>query len=97
MTLTADKRKQFPKRYIRKDARTAIYKALYGLRDPGPRSNDPSVDTRHLPVHWDFKYAKATYEANIEDAELTSAQVAHLERRLETLRHYRVKSAQPET
>lgn len=95
MSLTADKREQYPQRYARKDARTAINRALYGIagRENGKRSNDPALDeTRSFAYHWTYQQAEATLKEHIDAAELSAAQRAHLERRLDNLRHYKPKA-----
>lgn len=90
ITLTDRKRRDYPARYARKDARTLIYRALYGRPEPGKRSNDPTNDDhRHLPFHWTYQAAESAFKDNIDAALLTAAQRAHLERRLETLRHHK--------
>lgn len=92
MSLTRNKRNRFALRYIHKDARTAIYRALYGYagREGSKRSNDPAQDeTRSFTDHWNYQDAEKVFAANINAAMFAAAQRAHLERRLDTLRHYK--------
>jgi hypothetical protein len=50
-TLTSIKRDHFPHRFARKDARTAIYRALFGTG--GHKHNDSATDdSRYLPESW---------------------------------------------
>jgi len=87
---TSAKRALFPARYARKDARTRIYRALYGeanTRDPQGR---PELnETRKLPELFSFLGAEELFKANLETANFSPAQRAVLERRLETLRTYK--------
>lgn len=64
----------------RKDARTAIYKAVFGEQDwthddprsRGPRLNKPWLDTsRHRPQDWSTQSAWGTFEALKADAQLS--------------------------
>lgn len=92
MTLTERKRKAYPERYIRKDARTRIYRELYGMQDgrPGRKSNHPEVDeTRRFNTFWSHQLAVQVFEDNINAAMLTSAQRAELERRLDLLKRFK--------
>lgn len=98
MTKTETKRQAFPLRYLRKNARTAIYTALYGRsehtfnRHIYKRPNEPSLDVnRHLPFHWEWHTAEQVFKASIEDAQFNPATRAMLEARLEQLKHYRHK------
>lgn len=100
MITTATKRELFPLRYLRKDARNAIYRALYGrareiqsIRQHGDTS-DPATDpTRDLPAHFSFADAEITFKANLDHAQFSIQRRVQLEARLETLRHYKRKSA----
>lgn len=87
MTLTAIKREKHKARYQRKDARTAVYRVLYGRYNR--RSNNPELDKRSLPVFWDFQNAEKVFRENIDKADFAPAQKAHLMRRLEQVRHHK--------
>ncbi len=84
MTLTAIKREKHRARYIRKDARTAIYRVIYGTANRASK-----LDKRTLSIFWDFQNAERVFRENIDKAEFTFAQQAHLMRRLEQLRHFK--------
>jgi hypothetical protein len=90
-TVTAEKREFFPVRYVRKDARTAIYRALYGRPDTNYHPvNDPVLDpSRELPDHWEHKTAAKIFEKHIDDAQFSASKRAELERRLDTLKHHK--------
>lgn len=93
---TATKRFLFPSRYLRKDARTAIYTVLYGKSEAtlikGKRANDPSEDqSRRLPFFWEWTMANAVFKVNIEAAQFTPAKRTVLEAKLEALKAYRHK------
>lgn len=60
---TATKRELFPSRYARKDARTRIYRALYGAPTaPDPHGNPAENDTRKLPERIDAAAVIATWD-----------------------------------
>lgn len=87
---TSDKRRKFPARYVRKDARTAIYRALYGSPgSPDPQGRPELNDTRKLSELFQFTSAEATFKANLDAASFTPAEVANLQRRLDALRAYK--------
>jgi hypothetical protein len=92
MTLTEHKRKTHPERYIRKDARCRIYRELYGINSEikGKRSNVPALDeTRRFHSFWSHQQAVQVYESNIDNAQLTSAQRAECEQRLDLLKRFK--------
>jgi hypothetical protein len=96
MTLTERKRHAHPERYIRKDARTRIYRELYGIsgEERGKRTNYPATDeTRRLSTFWTYQNAQHVYEANKDLAEFTSNERKVCEQRLEVLRYYKPRSA----
>ena len=91
-TLTAIHRDNRPAKYIRKDARTAIYKALYSKSEAtlfkGKRPNVPENDfSRRLPYHWEWQKAVAVWKANVEAAAFTPKRKAELEAHLDSLKH----------
>lgn len=94
-TLTSQRRHAFPARYARKDARRAIYAALYGPSEGHDPQATPSLNpNRKLPQHWRYADAKETWN-NLHDlAEFPSATEAALLRRLEALQRYKPE-AQP--
>lgn len=94
-TLTERKRHKRPAHYARKDARTRIYRQLYGIQGEvkGLRTNHPETDeTRRLNTFWTFQNALHVYEANVDIAEFTVNERAVLERRLDSLRRYKPKT-----
>lgn len=96
MSLTEHKRNARPDHYIRKDARTRIYRELYGISGEhhGKRSNIPALDeTRRLSSFWTYQNAEHVYKANFVDAQFTYNETAAIERRLDVLRHYKPRTA----
>ena len=92
MTLTERKRKARPERYIRKDARKRIYRELYGISGEleGKRSNVPAIDeTRRFHSFWSHQQAVQVFESNIDNAQLTLAQKAECEARLDILKRFK--------
>lgn len=92
MTLTERKRRAYPERYARKDARKRIYRELYGVSGVlrGKRSNVPVLDeTRQISHFWSYRQAVQVFEDNIDAAALTSAQRAECERRLDLLKRFK--------
>lgn len=103
-TLTQRKREAFPERYARSDARTAIYKALYGpqkwtdtvvskltIRALHTRSNSPMIDDTRGGSDCVYTQAKAVWDNLHSLAEFSPEQtVMHLDR-LEVLRKHQRK------
>lgn len=93
MTTTAEKRKAFPTRYARKDARTRIYRALFG-KSEWRFAKDPVDDnSRKLPTYWDHQTATKVFESNIEIAAFDPARRTQLQHRLNSLKHYQPKQS----
>lgn len=78
VTITAQKRSVFPGRYFRKDARTAIYRAVYGrlVNANGER------DERYANYH----DAIATYNQYRYQADLPANKVQQVEQDIERLK-----------
>jgi hypothetical protein len=96
MTLTERKRHKFPKRYIRKDARTRIYRELYGMADAqkGRRSNIPVLDeTRRFNTFWSHQEAESIYKHYVDDAQFTKAERNECDQRLEQLKRFKPHEA----
>lgn len=96
-TLTQVKRDGNPKRYVRKDARSMIFRVLFGKQEHtydkrnGQRSNDPSADhTRIFSTFWTWEEAKAVWDRWHELAQFTPETHAKLVERLDSLKHKRV-------
>ena len=91
-TLTEYKRDNFPKRYVRKDARCRIYRQLYGISGElkGRRSNEPALDeTRRFNSFWSYQQALAIYNEDVDAAKFTAAQRAEFKRRLDQLKQFK--------
>lgn len=94
-TLTERKRIKHTLRYARKDARTAIYRTLYGRcgEIDGRGANDPMQDeTRRLSADWSYQQAERTWKEFIELAQFTPQAKALHERRLDQLKHHKPKA-----
>lgn len=78
MTITSDKRERFPLRYARKDARTAIYRAVYGqlLRRDGDRDGGSC----------DYHSAKRIWEDRRDAAALPFWKAQDIEARIKLLK-----------
>lgn len=91
---TKDKRRKYPERYLRKDARTRVYAALYGpANNAGVHAgNDPTIaEGRRLPFYWEWETASAEFRGNIDAAQFSPARRAMLEAKLEGLKHAKPK------
>ena len=67
MTLTADKRQARPVHYANKDARTRVYRALYG--EPvrvDPRGLPELNETRKLPENYSYEHALSVFSSLAE-------------------------------
>lgn len=89
--LTRKLRARFPLRYARKDARSRIYRVLYGIQHR-QSFNDPVRDAqegiRHLSTFWSYPAAERVFKDNIEAAEFPKKQRVDLENRLASLKLY---------
>ena len=64
MTITAEKRSAHRERYQRKDARTKVYRAVYGEPvKPDPQGDPAQNQTRKLPQGWSHAQAVDTFFA----------------------------------
>lgn len=79
MTITSDKREAFPLRYARKDARTAIYRAVYGPMTSMERGDR---DDRHCTYH----QALETWKGWRDTAALPFWKAQDIEARIELLK-----------
>lgn len=88
---TSQKRERYPLKYLRKDARTMIYRALYGVqewrKDAGKRSNVPAIDpTRRLAEGWNWHDANQALNVHLPHADFTPQQLNEIEDRLTQLK-----------
>jgi len=89
MTLTARKRIAHPARYGRKDARTRIYRLVYGSPTKPDSAEGPAGNpTRRLPDSIDFQALSEEVSALSHLAAFPPQPAAALERRLETVARY---------
>lgn len=99
MTNTETKRLHRDRIYLRKDARTQIYTALFGKqqhtyqtpawRELNKRANTPQNDeSRRFSAFWEWPAAKAVWEMYKLDADFSPAQFEALEERLTQLKRH---------
>ena len=92
MTMTADKRQSRPAFYACKDARTAIYRVLFGYPDKRDKDCPESNPHRRFLDSWSFQHAKSIFTANIEAAAFPLARRKFLEQRLDQLKNFKPTS-----
>lgn len=93
-TLTVVKRDARPVYYTRKDARTRIYRELYGNqgRERGYKTNHPETDeTRQFNSFWSHQQAEHIYKTNMDAAGFTAIERINLEKRLDVLKQFKPK------
>jgi hypothetical protein len=96
MTLTAEKRSARREHYALKDARTRVYRVLYGSPVRHDPKGEPALnETRKLDQDWTYNHAEQVFGAlatrvvesrSVSNGLFPDARYALLVRRLETLR-----------